>query len=376
MDLDLKLPAEEVELGVPFEIELGLANNSANTLKNVRIELQLPENILLVDKPDEKIVFRSIGDVVNGRLERETYRVVAVPGENPNYRIKSVVYYVPASISASLQKGKEASARVRSPDSSLELTLPEQIFSSEELEARAAYKNSLEPKDGNYSLELVINYPPEFQVSSRDPEPKGENMSWRLDDLGLREGVAALKGDIELSDEASFSLTAKLVMRILGKEYPVISNTKNISINPSPLAFRVSLVNPRETVEPGEELTYLLQYRNNTNVPLEDAIISAALKGDMFDVATLETNGAADLLNQALIWSPSQIKELEILDPGEGGQVSFAVKVKGSYPGGNENQVLRVNARIESPTVPPPLNLKKTVNLSSLETKVAPPGSQ
>jgi len=377
VDLVIKLPEGEVELGIPFEVELAVANNSANTLKNVSLKLELPENILLVEKPDEKILSRGIGDMVNGRIHRETFKVVTVPGENPNYKIKSTVYYVPASISATLQKRLETEVRGKNPETSLVFIAPERVFAGEELEVTAAYKNGLEPRDGNYSLELKINYPPSFNVAGRHPLPNGEDNRWRLEDTGLREGSASLKGSIELPDDASFSLTAEVVMKILGKEYPVVSNTKSISMNPSPLAFKVNLTAAKETVEPGEELIYLLQYRNNASAPLEDVVITAELKGEMFDFSTLETNGAADLLNRTLVWSPIQIKELEILEPNEEGQVSFVVKVKESFEQDRQSQQnLRVNGRIESPTVPPPLTLKRTVNLSSLEIKVAPSSSR
>ncbi|MBI2506767.1 MAG: hypothetical protein HYW00_01360, partial [Candidatus Colwellbacteria bacterium] len=170
VDFGVELPQEEVELGVPFEIELTLANNSANALKNVRVELELPDNVLLVDKLDEKVISRGIGDMVNGRIERETFKVVAVPGESPNYKIKSIVYYTPASISANLQKRDEVEVRVRKPDASLELAVPETVFSGEEFEMKASYKNSLEPKNGNYALELKLNYPPDLSITGRDPE--------------------------------------------------------------------------------------------------------------------------------------------------------------------------------------------------------------
>ncbi len=374
VDVGINFPKEEVELGVPFEIELTLANNSANALKNVRLEMELPANLILVDKPEERIVSRGIGDMVNGRLHRETFKVVAVPGENPNYKIKSTVYYIPASISASLQKGKEVEVLIKQLNVSLELNAPERIFSGEEFEVRAVYKNGLEPKDDSYRMEIKINHPPELDDVRRNPEPMGENNNWRLEDIGMHEGSASLKGSIELPGDANFNVTAELVMRIFGKEYPVISNTKNISINPSPLAFRVGLGNGKDVVEPGEELTYFLQYKNNANVPLEDAVISARLTGEMFDMETLETNGAADLLTNTLIWSPVQMRQLEILEPGEEGQVSFAIKVKDDYPAVRQNQknfILKVDGRIESPTVPPPLNISKTVNFSSLETEVA-----
>ena len=374
VDLAIQLPDGEVELGEPFDMEITLANNSANALRNVRLELHLPEGLLLADKPDEKIISRGIGDMGNGRLHRETVKVVAVPGENPNYTAKLVAYYVPASISANLQKTEERETRVRKPNASLELGAPERIFSNEELEIKTSYKNELEPKNDNYSLELKINYPPDLDIISREPIPNGENNNWRLADIGLREGSVTVHGNIELPDSASFNVRAELVMRILGKEYPVVSATKDIAINPSPLAFRVGLGSGKETVELGEELIYFLQYKNNANVPLEDVVISAQLTGEMFDFGSLETNGAADVLTDTLVWSPTQIKDLEILEPNEEGQVSFAIKVRNDYPVqgvNNKNFVLKVGARIESPTVPPPLTINKTVNSGKLETKVA-----
>src|SRR3972149_9317074 len=61
VDLALKLPDSAVELGKPFDMEITLANNSANALKNVRLELHLPDGLLLADNPDEKVISRGIG---------------------------------------------------------------------------------------------------------------------------------------------------------------------------------------------------------------------------------------------------------------------------------------------------------------------------
>jgi len=370
VDLAITLPDSEVELGKPFDMEIVLANNSANALKNVRLELHLPEGLLLADNPDEKVISRGIGNMVNGRMHRETFKVIALPGENPNYRAKLVVYYAPASISANLQKTKEEEARVKKPDASLELSVPDRIFSNEELEIKTSYKNGLKPEGGNYSLELKLNYPPGFNTISRDPEPKGENNNWRLEDTGLREGSLVAHGSIELPDDASFSVNAELIMRILGKEYPVITVTKNIAVNPSPLTFRIGLGSAKEAVGPGEELTYFIQYKNNATVPLEDTVVSAHLTGEMFDMSTLKTNGAADLLTNTLIWSPTQTKALEILEPNEEGQVSFTIKVKNDYPTQGKNFILKVDAKIESPTAPPPLNISRTANFGTVEAKV------
>src|SRR3989344_3920661 len=72
--LSLSLP-KEVLRGVPFPFDVSVENNADTNLKDTKIFLLVPRDVLILDDRTEKgILTDSIGDLPAGALEKETYR--------------------------------------------------------------------------------------------------------------------------------------------------------------------------------------------------------------------------------------------------------------------------------------------------------------
>ena len=103
-------------------------------------------------------------------------------------------------------------------------------------------------------------------------------------------------------------------------------------------------------------------------------IISAQLVGDMFDLTTLNTNGSLRSFDKTIIWNVANTPSLAVISPGASGKVEFRIDAKDVYPIkrlSDKNFILKVNAVIESPTVPQFVAAAKTISITSQEAKVA-----
>jgi len=96
--------------------------------------------------------------------------------------------------------------------------------------------------------------------------------------------------------------------------------------------------------------------------------------GDMFDFRTLDSKEAKfNLFNRTITWDSNTFKDLVLLNAGEERSVNFSIKLRETYPIkklNDKNFILKVEANIESPTVPYLVSADKTVNYVTLETKV------
>jgi len=369
-DIELTInPPAPLEVGQPFDLEVKFVNHSSKVLRNVRLVLNLPDNLLAVDEKNERSLVRPIGDIASGGNHQEIFKLIATPGFDPNYKINLSAYYSPVSVVADFRKTEERVLEVKRPEAEIQLLAPERVFPGEEMRLELSYKKG--GGSGAVPMRLRLHYPDGFYLVGAEPKADESVNIWNLN---LAEGKIIVRGTAQLPENSSFNLEAELTMKIMDEDYPFVKAARSIVLNPSPLAFRVSLADGREVVQPGDQLNYLLVYKNNTEVPFQNIVIKTQLIGEMFDFDSLESNADFNRLTHTLTWDFNKFSDLKNLAPGAEGQVGFSVRVKNDYPIktlSDKNFVLRLNSSIESPTVPYLIEVSKTVNTNILETKVA-----
>ena len=374
VSIEIVLPNEEVEVGVPFDVDVMFKNETGNSLGEVKIVLDPSRQIVFEESGTGSPEERELGEIGIGVDRKETFRVVALPAEEQTYKISATVFYSPTTLVAKFKKNEEVEVRVKRPDFELELEAPEQVFPGEEFEIKVKYEIDDEVPE-LAEFEVHIDHPSNFEVVTSKPETIDRALDGvKFSGLEEGDGEASIRGKIELPDSSEFQIKARLVMKIFGEEYTFMSETKNIMIGQSPLSFQVLLGEHEDVIRPGGELIYVISYRNNTDVPLKDVVIRAQLLGEMFDYSTLETNGRFVASNNTVIWDGGNVSELRELSTGEDGSASIKIEIKDKHPIqtlSDKNFNLVVDAKIESPTVSGGVDASKTVNASRVENKVA-----
>lgn len=379
ISLDAETPSS-VKIGEPFDIKVNFSNDSRSVLSHIRLSLNLPTSVVLADGGVQRIVTKEIADIQVGGAYQEVFRVVAIPSASQIREFSVAANYSSGLLIADFETRKNISVNVEDMGLNLTITSPEKILSGEEFEITVAYNrddSGTENDIGTPDMSLQLEYPPTFVQTYSDKKPVSSNGNvWALGSLKNGDkGKLVVRGKVDLPDETGFEIKAKLVSKFMGSDYVMVSGYSEGIISPSPLSLKVSLDGGYQAVRPGDMLNYVLTYKNNTEVALQNVILRAKLVGTMFDIPTLVGNNASfNGVNNTLTWDPGLFNELALLQPGAGGSVNFSIKAKNNYSIrklNDKNFSLRVDARIESPTVPYLVSADKTVNLSTLTTKVA-----
>jgi len=188
------------------------------------------------------------------------------------------------------------------------------------------------------------------------------------------ENNVSIKGNIVGPENIFFDMEAKIFIELEGKEYPLIGKTANLGIASSPLSLSIVPNNdPNFVAFPGDTINYSVNYANNTEDNLQDAVIKVKVSGAMFDFASYQGNGFFDSNSNTVIWNASQEPGLKNLSPGAKGTVSFSFKTKAIYPIkklSDKNFSLKAEGEISSPTVPYYISSDKTIGVNSVETKI------
>lgn len=373
LTLALRVP-DNVFVGAPFEIGVEIRNDSSSILKDVKLTLEAPRGVVFVGSVNEQgIPAKPLGDLGVGGLTEETFMVMAIEGENSIKQLKALVSYQPGSLGSRFEKEATADVRIGEQAMRLELTAPTKTFSGEEIELTIAYQNVSGVEFSG--LELQAEYPPVFSVTEASPKPDFDNRIWNLGNVqhsGKNEHT--VKGVIAGPEGSFYSFRVSLAASFLGRLYTVSEKTVAVTITTSPLSLEIlPNDNPDYIARPGEGITYRLNYRNNTETGLRDVIVKAKLIGVLFDIPTVSSNGFLRSPENTVVWTAANTPELALLQPSAGGSVTFSVGLMPEYPIrrlSDKNFVLKVEAEIESPTVPPFVGAKKTIGKAMAETKV------
>ncbi len=373
ISIDVSAPTD-VKAGEPFEAKFTISNNSDIVIENAKLSIILPEGINFAGlSEDQRVREENVGDIGPGSITDEHANILIV-GDTGVREFEAVLSYRTPGSGATFETKTKARVNVTGTAVKLEIVAPQKVFSGENFELVVNFENQSE-RDIQ-KLELKIDYPAVFRFERTSLDPVRGNNVWELGPLVKGErGSFTITGTAVAPEESFFGFTGTLTATFLGQEYKLLSQSTNVAVALSPLSVSIKLGDGGTNVaEIGDTLNYLLTYRNNSDVTMENVNLRATLTGELFDFSSLNTNGSFNSISNTLSWNAASMPELRALTPGQEGSVSFHVMLKKEFPirrVSDKNYLLKVQAQIESPTVPPLTAAVKTMALSYLETKVA-----
>ena len=368
----LKTPDEEIVRSVPFEIEIGINNETNNFLSDVELTINLEEGLVSLGYGKEKTVIRnSIGNIGKGNLSKQSYQILptAPAGSKPQISV-TLLYSIGKT---RFEKTAVAEIEIKKEALLINIEQPEQILVGSVFEIEVNYENI---SDFDFSnLHLEMQYPKNFEFVSANFQPSSFNNYWRLGTLkansngNLKINGILRNGDGELNFEAS------LLTVFQDQPYPAAKTENEFKTAKSPIYFETSIMGNRKYVAKiGDSLKYTINYRNESGIALKDVEIRAELIGKLFDFSTLTSEAKLDTLTNILLWDKNTNPELEVLEPSEEGAVIVNIALKNAFPVerlGDKNFSLKLNAEMESPSVPYYLSADKTSAGDVLKTNVA-----
>ena len=376
VSLEVDPPGEPVLIGIPFELEVRLLNNSQSTLNNTRVALGLPKGLALFEDSQKVNVIRDLGEINSGGGVKTSFTLIALPTDESNaHQVSVSVTYALGSLSAEFTKKAERKLEVLERDINLELDVPDTISVGQEFQAAIRYKNLIPEayKEKELpSLALMLEGSQDFLVVASEPVSIDSNQSWVLEEgeskqISILGRVSDKSGDV-------FMLKGRIVLEFGGVKYMLEEKEAEILLAPPPLSFDLSLDDARGFVMPGDLLIYNVRYWNNTSADLKDVVIRAQLMGSMFDIQTLRTDGSFNELSQTISWTSGKFSKLAEIKQGSEGVFSFSIRTKEGFPTGSvdsDTRTLKVKGIIESPTITQGLSTDRTTSSDVEETKIA-----
>lgn len=364
--------AERVSFDITYQ------NSSWNEIHDTVLTLSLPETFQLETTPEMKMAGKrveiSVGTVARGGMKKLTINGKFFGGKGEKATLEAALRYTPKGTSS--QYDTKASHQVVLATSPLlfEVSAPSELASGQEIDYVITYENRSPETFRN--MRIVATYPEGFQYISSDVAPTEGNATWLLAELKPNQGgKVVIHGSLGGTRDSAKTLTAKIgILQGDNTLFSYNSVEKRTQIVGTPLTI-TQLVNGQSelTANPGEDLKYVVNYKNESTTGMRDVIVTVALDTAFLDMAKLKLSaGAFDHNTKKITWRASDIPGLAELAPGQGGEVSFDVPVLAEFPAGAtpKNIVIKSLATIDSPDVKSTLASNKVVASNLVQVKV------
>jgi hypothetical protein len=370
--------SKEIISGEEIIYSIYCSNNSKVDLKNTEITFHYPEGFISEKsepslsketnfkiwrvgeiKPKEKKVFE-----ISGKL-------IGEKGSVKYGRVK--MRFNPSNFSSTFEKTAETAATITEIPLILNLISPKSVPDNGMVDYVLEYsaKNNL----CSENLKITFEYPEGFTPINFNPQPTESNNIWNIEEISEETNKIEISGT--LSGKENEIKILKALIEAVSEEETIkyAEESSETKISQLPLSIWQA-VNGKVNynAECSEDLEFIINYKNNSDIGLRKAIITSEIFSEVVDMTTLKVyNGAYDDDKKQIIWTAAGVPELGVLEPGETGSVSFKIKVKNRLPiddFSDKNFTIKNISKIDSPDIPTPTGANKIIASNQILVKI------
>jgi uncharacterized repeat protein (TIGR01451 family) len=363
-----------VPVGVPTVITISSVNNSTMQLTGAVLTVVLPSGISFVgDDPSETAKEYPLGTIDPGAVAAQSSTIIVTGNPESLQRINvKLTYNTPNTAQTTFETDGESNMTIGDSAISVSYAAPQNIVSGQSFTFTVNYENNATTDADNVSFQAT--FPSVFTFATSSIPVSGNN-TWNLGTIPAgTSGSFTVTGTIVGPAQAQYQMGGTISLDISGENYPINTQALAFLITQPALSLTITPNNsPTYISSAGDDLQYILNYSNNSNVSFASVNINANLVGQMFDFTSLQTSGAFSSRSDTITWSAANTPALASVAPGESGSVTFTIKTKTAFPIkllSDKNYVLSVTGTIQSPTVPPNTAGSSTISVTTLQTKV------
>lgn len=375
IDLNIDLPGD-IASGKEITITVDYKNNNRVSLNSPVLTINYPSGAFTSDGKEIFHDEKKLGAISKKSGGSEQFKVRLVGNKGDVKNLIARLDYQPQNINSRFENSATVRAEINSVLIGIKIGGPEKVIGSQDMNYIIEYDNKT--NSDITSLKIEMEYPEDFKLQDSEPSPsQDKNNIWQIDRLKAGEKkIISLEGI--LSGEEGQSKNLKITIGKMEDDIFMQYSQAEFStqIAPSPVLILIKPANHEDecNLNAGEEVDYKIEFKNNTDVALQQLVLSVYLNEKIFDLKSVRSEkGFLDSRENTIIWSGSEIPKLKILETNDTGEVNFSARIKEILPifGYNDkNFEAVVIANIATLTVPDKFSLDELVMEKELNCKI------
>jgi uncharacterized repeat protein (TIGR01451 family) len=349
LKLNISAP-EKISLGDDFFYEIEYKNNSNYNLNNLSLEFTYPENFILaevysIDETVDNKVWKieKLGPNLSGKIKIRG-KIINKEGSINLLTVKA--NYGIDGLSSGFSKESLNSVII----GSLPFQITNDFYATVLIDEEYPLKLNFKDFPVNQIDKFVLSFSgPENIFSIKNTIDKNSSSSssstslTKIDDFNY--SIAASSSDpfsfnfkYKISERKNDQENVSWILKYIddtGKEFVFFEKQVTLEIIKSDLNLNIS-INESSTDTPinfGDTLNYVITYNNKGDKDMKNVVIMAILKSDFLDWKSLKDENGGTVSRKTISWTSKEISDLEVLEPGEGGEIKFSINT------GNSNNI-------------------------------------
>jgi uncharacterized repeat protein (TIGR01451 family) len=335
---------ESVSANEEFTYKIVCDNQSRVSLKNARLNVDYPDNFILLDFSEEPVegdnnwLFK---EIPAGKEKILTIKGKIIDKKGSSNILLATINYIPSNFSSEFKREDSFNITIKETGLETSVKSPSDVLVEEEGNIRFA----LNPQQNNFIKKFQIkgSLPKNMEIlntsltneqEKEDNENSGalqeiERGEWLVEGLGNQEHNLDIKFKFNEKASGTEKIAFDLFKKIEGKEYIFDHKEFSIKVLESDLELNMIIEGEKndQPVDFGQKLNYSITYANRGESTMNNILIMAVLESEFLDWTTLEDNNNGEEKGNTITWSKEEIPKLKELKPGEEGSIDFSLNV-------------------------------------------------
>lgn len=331
----------EVMAGEEFFYTISYKNNNIVPIKDVRVEVNLPNNFIFLDSfPASKTDRNNVWEF--GSIAADSSGEIKIKGqmmgkEDETGVVLASFRYVPENFSSEFKKDFSQTTTIKGIGIDFDFDYLSNVLVGEEEEIAVHLRGS----ENNYLDSFRLTFEPQenikiIGIKGNKQDDKGLTWTeirpgvWDISNVGEEDEVLPIKFTFTEKDKDKQEIV--LNFEKISKEekfYKFYSKILEFEIMKSDLNLAIIINGSRDDagVNLGDKLNYSIVYNNRGETEMKDLVIMAVLEGDFLDWGTFEDELGGKKRGNTVTWSKEEIPELEALERNKDGMINFSIQV-------------------------------------------------
>lgn len=356
LEINISAP-EKAIVGEEISYSIDYHNPSKFILKDVHLEIQYPENFIVIEKsiePDSGNYGWNLPNLEPGASAKLniTGKLIGKP-DSVNI-ITARLSYLPSEYSSKFKKEASASTVISGLGWRTDLVYSNTAFLNQDNELILNFSDVENNYIGDFNLTFSLPEETNVSIVSDSSSKAGSlteaaiistatstkaftvskagGVSWQISGLSQESGHQEIPVSYKINTKI---LKPEIIVRLEkkledGQSYIFWEKAFQPELVKSDLNLEISVngSNANSAVGFGQTLDYSISYNNKGEGAFKDVIIMAVLQSDFLNFGSLKMKNKGNLNGQSITWTKNEIPALEEIKPGQEGEINFSIDLK------------------------------------------------
>ncbi len=374
---------ETMETGREFSFSFLYHNNNRADLQDCQLEIAFPESLEIIQADQgsldtgKNLILFNLGELSAKNNGTINFTGKIVDKEQAVAYLNATLTYKKEGQTIENKQQARQGINIVASKILVQLEATRQTASGDLAEYLLKIRNN--SRENLENLEAKLNYPEGFTYAEANIAPAGEgNNIFRLSLLAPGEETEInIKGNLVGSAVERKNVSVQVGIRDENNFNILAEESAQTEMVSSPLIVQQEIssgVDEKGNTNPGDTLRFKVKYKNSSDLPMKDVVVTVALEGKAIDFPSVSSeNGNFDLNQKNIVWRGGDVDLLKTLEPQKEGELAFEFNVLAFLPSeslDDKNFEISSIAQIDSPDVPTPIAANKLIASDQKKIKI------